>query len=446
MKRPPEPSPPAPRHPARPPSDSGTVDGDRLPTDTHHDEGGAFGDDGPPRKQILVRRDAAMRIDLYLQNRLKGISRSKLQKLIDLGGVTINGKRPKRSALIHKGDRIDIILPPQAVRTIEPEPIPIDVLYEDDAFMVINKQAGVLVHPARNHLSGTLLNGLAYRFGQEQEAAGRTWSKRTTRGFTPTSSKGRRSHGAASKAAVAGLSQVGAREFRPGIVHRLDKNTTGVIVIAKSDEAHWGIARQFEDRSMLKAYLAVVHGNLDSVGGVVEEPIGKHPTIREAQAVRHDHLAKHAVTLYRVREQYQGYSLVELEPKTGRTHQIRVHLSFIGHPIVGDLIYGGEAVGTRELTTAPTAAGSRKFVTFARDKAQGQRLEADVARRHDLIIAHPALHAAYLSFVHPITHKRVTFTAPLHEPMSHLLRELGKRRIHAPVATEGYHVELDFHG
>src|SRR5690606_595357 len=166
-----------------------------------------------------------------------------------------------------------------------------------------------------------------------------------------------------------GLSGVGSGELRPGVIHRLDKHTTGVIVVAKDDEDHWKIARQFEDRKTLKAYMAVVHGNFDTEGGVVDAPIGKHPTIREAMAVRHDSVGKPSVTLYRVREQYEGYSRVELQLRTGRTHQIRVHMSYLGHPLVGDILYGGEVVGPAEIAEPPIAAGSRNFVNFARPKA-----------------------------------------------------------------------------
>ena len=394
--------------------------------------------DGSQHSCITIRRHVRKRLDVYLQQRLKGISRSRIQKLIDLGGVTVNQKQPKASTVIRRGDQIDVILPSRAIRTIQPEPIPIHVLYEDDCFIIINKQAGLIVHPARSNLSGTLINGLAYRFQQQQAQAGQSSTTRTTQGFKehdrPTDPK-----------SVEGLSNVGAEEFRPGIVHRLDKNTTGVMVVAKSDEAHWSIARQFENRTTLKAYMAVVHGNLDTVGGAIDQPIGKHPTIREAMAIRHDSSSKQALTLYRVREQYAGYSLVELELKTGRTHQIRVHMSYIGHPIVGDIIYGGEPIGTPELDAPPTPAGGRRDLTFARDKADGQKIEYLATQREDLIIAHPALHAALLRFAHPNTHaqKPVTFTAPLHEPMAGLVKALRTRRIDGPVAKEGYWVDLD---
>jgi len=212
----------------------------------------------PEERRITVKKDLQSRVDVYLQNRLKGISRSRVQKLIDLGGVKINGKLPKASTKIRAGDEIDITLPAKAVKRIIAEEIPLDVLFEDEHLIVINKQANLIVHPARSQTSGTLLNGLAWRFKQNVEAAGHQYQERQTRGFAPTSNKNLHKPIFKDDGAVPGLSNVGVKEFRPGIVHRLDKNTTGCIVVAKSDQAHWGIAKQFEDRSTLKAYLAVV--------------------------------------------------------------------------------------------------------------------------------------------------------------------------------------------
>ena len=393
--------------------------------------------DGSGERRIFeIRRDIRRRLDVYLQQRLKGISRSKVQKLIELGCVTVNSAGRKASTVIRRGDRVSVFLPPPAIQTIEPEFIPLDVLYEDDAFIVINKQAGLIVHPARSHLSGTLINGLAHHFQQQIEQANGEWTVWQTRGFQK--SKGRVS--------VKRLSDVGADEYRPGIVHRLDKNTTGVILVAKSDEAHWQIARQFQDRKTLKVYLAVVHGcpeSVDAVGGVIEGPIGKHPTIREAFCIRHDSLGKPSVTLYRVRERYRGYTLLELELKTGRTHQLRVHLSHMGCPIVGDIVYGGEPIGQRELEDPPVAAGARRYLNFARQRNEGLAMETEAAARNDMIMARPALHATLLQLTHPTTQKQVSFIAPLHEPMATLLRDLRCRRIDGPVAQEGFWVNLE---
>lgn len=370
-------------------------------------------ENGAEHRRFVLTKDAKNRLDKFLQNRLKSVSRHQLQKLIALGGVRVNDQQPKPSTKLKKGDVVDVILPPRPAKEILPEPIPLDILYEDEAFIVVNKQADLIVHPARGQITGTLLNALAHHFQQQ-----------TGRG-------------------EAGLSTVGRQDLRPGVVHRLDRNTTGVIVVAKQDESHWLLARQFEDRTNLKAYLAVVHGNPELPGGAIEQPIGKHPTIREAMAVRHDSSSKHALTLYRVRERYRGYSLVELELKTGRTHQIRVHLSYLGHPIVGDILYGGEPVGLRELDEPPIAAGARPNLTFARNKEEGQRIEQAATARSDLIIATPALHAALLRLTHPLTQQTMTFTAPVPDPMRTLIRELRRRPAPGPVAQQGYWVDLN---
>ncbi len=363
---------------------------------------------GQPLRFVLSK-NAKLRLDKYLQNRLKGMSRHQVQKLIALGGVTVNDKSPKPSTSLKQGDVVDVMMPPQPTADLNPEPIPLDIVHEEDGFVVVNKQAGLIVHPARSHLSGTLLNGLAHHFQQQGSA---------------------------------GLSDVGKADARPGIVHRLDKNTTGIIIVAKREDQHWVLAKQFEHRTNLKAYLAVVHGCPDQPGGVIDQPIGKHHTIREAYSIRHDSAGKDSVTIYRVRERYEGYALVELELKTGRPHQIRVHLSYLGHPIVGDVIYGGEVVGTPELDQPPHAAGSRPHVAFARTKEQGLAIEKQVAERDDVIMCTPALHAALLRIQHPDTGEPMPFTAAVHEPMRTLIRELRKRPAPGSVVEEGWHVDL----
>ena len=390
-------------------------------------------DDGPEHRVFVVRNDVRRRLDVYLQGRLKGISRSRVQKLIEMGGVKVNGHEPKSSTTIRSGDRINVILPPPAIRVIEPEPIAMDVVYEDEWFIVINKQADLIVHPARSQLKGTMVNGLAHYFKQQCEKEGQTWNTWETRGF-----KKPRGESGSSQSAEPD------QNLRPGIIHRLDKHTTGVIVVAKNDDAHWDIARQFEDRSTLKAYLALVHGGPDNMGGVIDQPIGKHPTMREPYAVRHDSSGKASVTIYRVRQRFHGFTLLELELKTGRTHQIRVHLSYMGWPVVGDIFYGGEAIGESDLDNPPIAAGTKSHLSFARDRETGQRLEQQAGARDDLIMARPALHAALLGFTHPITRRPVKFTAPMHEPMRSLIRKLQRRpSVEAAVARDGVHVELD---
>ncbi len=413
--------------------------------DPDQDEGGdqprGDGGDEPTtghiEHDILVRRDPKMRLDQYLQNRLKGISRSRIQRLIDSGAVTLNDHPPKASAIIRQGDRIHVVLPPPAVQRVDPEPMPLDILFEDDDLVVINKTAGVIVHPARGNTRGTMVNGLAWHMKQQLEAEGGQWKAWTTSGVAHRPGAKARSR------QVKGLSTVGAEDLRPGVVHRLDQFTTGCIVFARSDWAHWRLARQFERRQTLKAYLALVHGNFDHTGDVIDQPIGKHPTIREAFAVRHDSNARDSVTLYRVREQYRGYSLVELELKTGRTHQIRVHLSYLGHPIVGDVVYGGEPLRRADLDDPPLPAAHRRYLNCVRTKEEGLAVLERARTDPDTLLYHPALHAALLSFRHPRLEEAVTFTAPVHEPMRGILNALRQRRIDGPVATEGYFVDLD---
>ena len=389
-------------------------------------------DDGAEVVTITIKSPPQHRLDKYLQQRLKGsISRSQIQKLINLGGVAVNGKLAKASTTLRVGDVIRVVLPPPPVRGIVPEPLPLDILFVDEDLIVLYKQANLIVHPARGQLKGTLVNALAYHL-QRQLDDRQLQRQQPTLDPEPG-------------AAIRGLSSVGLEDYRPGVVHRLDRNTTGVMVVAKRDATHWLLARQFEERQTLKAYLALVHGSPDpatAAGGCIDEPIGKHPTQREAMAVRRDPSARNSVTLWRVRRRYRGYTLVELELKTGRTHQIRVHLSYLGCPIAGDILYGGEVISPAEIATPPIPAGHRRYLTFARPKDEGDAMEEKAAARGDVIMATPALHAAVLSFIHPGTHQRVRYTAPVPSPMLDLLRALEPHRVGGPVATDGTHVDL----
>ena len=368
-------------------------------------------EDGALRCRHVLGRDAKDRLDKHLMSRMKGMSRHQVQRLIGLGGVTVNGKTAKASTKLKADDVLEWVVPPRTtMENIPPEDIPLHILYEDEGFVVINKQADLVVHPARSYKTGTLLNALAFHFQQEN----------------------------------AQLSNVGKDQARPGVVHRLDKNTTGCILVAKQDETHWLIAKQFEHRTNLKAYLAVVHGNPDPPSGAIHEPLGKHPTIREAHAVRHDSQGKDSLTLYRVREQYDGYALVEFELKSGRTHQIRVHSGYLGHPIAGDIFYGGNIVGTAEVVTPTHPPGARPFVTYARTKEEGDKLEAQAIERakdEPWLMRYPALHAALLTINHPTTQQRLTFTAPVHRPMLDLIHAL-RANGYQPAITDGTHVDL----
>lgn len=353
---------------------------------------GASDDDGELRRVAFsLRRDLKSRLDKYLTSRITFMSRNQLQKLIDEGGVTVNGRQPKSSTVLRSGDVVEVVVPPPPTGVIRAEEIEIDVLYEDAHILVLNKRPDIIVHPARAENSGTLVNAVAWHF------------------------KHRSSHGG-------DLSSVGNEFARPGVVHRLDRHTSGCIVFAKSDEAHWKLGHQFEHRRVDKRYLAIVQGHIEPLVDVIEAPIGPHPSrekgYREKYVVRHDELGKPSVTICRVRERYklndrvvgdQDFTLVELELKTGRTHQIRVHLSHLGYPIVGDDMYGG-----------------RSFID----------------RGGQTLISRQALHAAMLAFTHPVTEQPMCFTSPLRGDMGDLIRSLRHGDRIEPLSPPGATVDI----
>jgi RluA family pseudouridine synthase len=417
------------------------------------------------RVTFTLQRDIQKRLDKYLVDRITFMSRTALQRLIDEGGVLVNGRFPKASTVLRARDVVEVVVPTPPDRNIQPEDIPLEVLFEDDYLIVLNKQPDIIVHPARTHLKGTMLSALAYHFLHRTGG---------------------------------GLSKVGEKFARPGVVHRLDRHTSGCIVFAKQDEAHWKLGHQFEHRTVEKRYITIVHGRLEPPGAVIEAPIGPHPSrekgYREKYVVRHDALGKPAVTIYRVREWYtakasgigdqasgrteggstetgasdraagampipmagwnadrnasearpspastpphrsgsdgrspmpDAYSLVEIELKTGRTHQIRVHLSHEDHPIVGDDMYGGK----------PYPPGT--------ERPKPDQTVDDLPPAKRPIIAHPALHAALLAFDHPITGERLTFTAPLRGEVARLVASLrAKFQVDRP-DLPGCVVDLD---
>ena len=327
--------------------------------------------------RFKLTRDLRKRLDKYLTDRIPFMSRTQLQRLIENDAVTVNGRTPKASTQLRIGDVIEVVVPPPPPTEIQPERIDIEPLYEDAHLIVLNKRPDIIVHPARSHLSGTLINALAWHFQNASPTGG-------------------------------ALSTVGSEFARPGVVHRLDRHTSGVIVFAKTDEAHWRIGRQFEKRTVEKRYMAVVHGRVEPAADVIELPLGPHPSavkgLREKYVVRFDELGKPSTTIYRAREVYDGYSLLELDLRTGRTHQIRVHLSHLGWPIVGDDMYGG-----RRLTLGDLAPG-----------APGDPGEPVISRQ--------ALHAAYLAFDHPATGERMAFSAPVGLDIARLIAILRRYR------------------
>jgi 23S rRNA pseudouridine1911/1915/1917 synthase len=350
-------------------------------------------DEKPISVRFTLTRDLNKRLDRYLVDRIPFLSRTSLQRLIAEEAVTVNGRLPKASTRLRAGDVVTAVLPPPPSTEIPAEKMPLDVLYEDEHLIVVNKAADVIVHPARGNRSGTMINGLAWRF--QHESGGR-------------------------------LSKVGEEFARPGVVHRLDRFTTGVIVFAKTETAHWRLGRQFELRKTDKRYLAVVHGRLEPLADVIDMPLGKHPTVREKYAVRWDATGKPSVTIFRVRELYGDYSLVELELKTGRTHQIRVHLSHLGFPIAGDDMYGG-----RRLTMGDLFPPPRMMPETLRGRAA------------EPLLMRQALHATLLSFRHPITEAPMTFIAPAPEDMRNLVALLRQTRPVERPAVAGATLDLD---
>jgi 23S rRNA pseudouridine1911/1915/1917 synthase len=303
------------------------------------------------------------RLDKYLHGRFSNLSRSFIQNAIRQGTVKVNGKIAKQSQKLSPGDIIDFTPPEPPSKEIQPEDIPLDIIYEDKELIVLNKQPDIIVHPARGNTHGTLVNALAFYSDELSTGLG---------------------------------------EFRPGIVHRLDRNTTGVMVVTKNDTAQWKIAKQFENRQVKKTYLAIVHGTPDLTADRINAPLGVHPKIREKYAIRPG-TGKEAVTFYEVLEPFRGFSLLKLTPKTGRTHQIRVHLAYIKHPIVCDDMYGGKLVYQWQLAdTEPTV--------------------------QEPLLSRVALHAYSLEFKHPTTEKTVAFEAPIPQDMQNLLNALRKYR------------------
>lgn len=303
------------------------------------------------------------RLDVFLTNHVENATRNKVQRAIQEGAVLVNGKTVKSSHQVAPGEIIHITLPKSPPQKALPENIPLDVVYEDDDLLVVNKPAGMVTHPAYSNYTGTLVNALLYHCNN--------------------------------------LSAVND-PTRPGIVHRLDKETSGLMVIAKTDNAHAKLAKQFAARTIKREYWAIVWGKFKEKRGVIETLLGRSKSDRKKMAVVAD--GKHAITEYTVLEQFSYLSLVKLKLRTGRTHQIRVHLAHINHPVFGDPTYNG-----RHLVAGP---GTPK------QKAEVQHLLKLIPRQ--------ALHAKTIGFVHPITHKDMFVDSELPPDMGSVLDYVRK--------------------
>jgi 23S rRNA pseudouridine1911/1915/1917 synthase len=296
------------------------------------------------------------RLDAFLASQIEGWSRARLQRLIEDADVLVNGLVAKSSYKLHENDQVEVELTPPPSTAFAPENIPLDIVFEDDDLIVVNKPAGMVVHPAAGAPSGTLANALAFHFEQLSKNAGAA---------------------------------------RPGIVHRLDKGTSGLLVVAKTESAHENLADQFRDREVFKSYVALVHGQVEKKSDQIDQPIARDPRNRIRMAVVRG--GRPALSIYRVRKRFERFTLLDVELKTGRTHQIRVHLAWLKHPVVGDELYGG---------------GRDKTVPDAQVRVQIARLERQF------------LHAEQLGFRHPRTEAQVRFTVEPPENLRHLLAAL----------------------
>jgi 23S rRNA pseudouridine1911/1915/1917 synthase len=329
---------------------------------------------GTPQEFEVRPRTDGRRIDAYLASRFTDYSRSVIQRVIDAEAVHVNGRPVKASYKVRAGDIVQIWLPELPDTTPAAEDIPIEVVYEDEALTVVNKRAGMVTHPAKGNWGGTLVNAIQFHYDT--------------------------------------LSSVGG-ENRPGIVHRLDRDTTGLLVVVKDDVVHRKLALQFELREVHKEYLAIVYGVPQRDSDYIDRPIGFHPTTREKMAIRTlQDGGRPAVTFYEVIERFAGFALVRCKPQTGRTHQIRVHLTHIGHPIVADRAYSGRD----QLRLADLI-----------DPSHG-RHSLEQPGDGEVLIDRQALHAHALKFIHPLTEKEIFLTAPLPGDMTQTLAALREHR------------------
>jgi len=327
------------------------------------------------REFVVPESAAGQRIDLFLTAACDGYSRTQIREAVQNDGASIDGRIVRPSLKLRIGQQIRFRLPKPAADDTVPENIPLDILFEDDGLVVVNKPPGMVVHPARGNWNGTLTSALAFRFQALSDVGGPT---------------------------------------RPGIVHRLDRDTSGVIVVAKTNAVHMHLAAQWHDREVVKEYFAITTGRLDRDRDVIDAPIGKHPYQRDKQMIRSDHpTSREASTFYEVVARHGRITLVNVQPKTGRTHQIRVHLAHIGCPILCDRLYAGHA----EITES---------AILAKKHPERERLRSSAAASEPVVLARQALHARRLTFRNPQSGEQMTFEAPLPEDLRRVVEILQR--------------------
>lgn len=296
---------------------------------------------------LILKNDEDKRIDSFLNDNIESISRSRIQKLIEEKQILVNNKNINKNYKLKENDKIIVNIEEPKEIDILPEDIPLNIVYEDEDVILINKPQNMVVHPANGHYSHTLVNALMYHC----------------------------------KDNLSGINGI----MRPGIVHRIDKDTSGILIVAKNDKAHQSLASQLEDHSMTRVYYAIVYNNLKNDTGTIDAPIGRHPVDRKKMAVT-DKNSKRAVTHYEVLQRFKKYTFIRLKLETGRTHQIRVHMAYIGNPLLGDSVYGKE--------------------------------------KQPFNLIGQVLHAKVLGFVHPTTNQYLEFETELPQYFKDLLKKL----------------------
>lgn len=339
-----------------------------------------------PITLVVEARAHGWRVDHFLSRTFGNFSRAMLQRAIEAQGVLVNGLPVKTSRRLRVNDLISIVLPETPDETLPPEEdIPLEILFEDDQLVVLNKQAGLIVHPGKGNYRGTLAGALQFHFDQLSNVAG---------------------------------------QLRPGIVHRLDKDTTGILIVAKNNQVHHRLSGQFERREVNKEYRAIVHRVLERDSDFIETYQRVHPKNRQKMWVcEPGGNAREAVTFYETLERFDDYTYVRLLPKTGRTHQLRVHMAYLGHPIVADALYGGHTPG--EILAPPEEFDESAEATVDEGEATLALESRPLANE---LISRQALHAFRLEFSHPVSGERLQFEAPLPEDMQRLLHALQNRK------------------